>query len=124
MSPLSPKPCSSRTAGPWPPTRTWTVAPSTGISRTAKLAGNDFTAASVLAGASNESATKAARTERRRMNLFPRMSRHPAARRPSRQDTTASSGGERDGLPEVLNQLGERVLGCRRVVHAQQERGV
>ncbi len=45
MSPVSPKPCSSSTAGPWPPKRTWIVAPSVLISRTWKLAGNGATAA-------------------------------------------------------------------------------
>ena len=39
MSPVSPKPCSITTAGPEPPTRTWMLAPSVGMSCMRKLAG-------------------------------------------------------------------------------------
>jgi hypothetical protein len=34
MSPVSPKPCSMTTAGPWPPTLAWIVAPSVSTSST------------------------------------------------------------------------------------------
>ena len=43
MSPVSPKPCSMTTAGPWPPIRTWMVAPSVLTFRVRKLRGNDWT---------------------------------------------------------------------------------
>src|SRR6185437_13381204 len=45
MSPVSPKPCNIRTAGPWPPTRTWIVASGVLTSAIRKLAGNGWTAA-------------------------------------------------------------------------------
>ncbi len=45
MSPVSPKPCSSSTAGPWPPTRTYCVPPVTGICCMLKLAGKGLTSA-------------------------------------------------------------------------------
>src|SRR3974377_430253 len=43
MSPVSPKPCSMTTAGPLPPTRTWSVAPLVLMFRLRKVGGNDPT---------------------------------------------------------------------------------
>ena len=50
MSPVSPKPCNSSTAGPDPPTRTCNVPPVTAISRALKFAENGFTSANPRAG--------------------------------------------------------------------------
>src|SRR6185369_2835913 len=46
MSPVSPKPCNSTTAGPLPPMRTCSVVPFDGMSRVVKLGGNGGTCAS------------------------------------------------------------------------------
>ena len=55
MSPVSPKPCNSSTAGPDPPTRTCNVPPVTAISRALKFAENGLTSANRPSGdASNE----------------------------------------------------------------------
>src|SRR4029077_9719302 len=45
MSPVSPKPCSITTAGPFPPTRTWIVAPSVLMPSVWKPGGNGRTSA-------------------------------------------------------------------------------
>ena len=45
MSPVSPKPCSITTAGPWPPTRTCSVASPDAISISRSSGGNGTTAA-------------------------------------------------------------------------------
>ena len=44
MSPVSPNPCSSTTAGPWPPIRTCRVVPLVAISAVWKPSGNGVTA--------------------------------------------------------------------------------
>lgn len=56
MSPESPKPCNSSTAGPDPPTRTCNVPPVTTMSRALKSAENGLTSARVRAGTPPKSA--------------------------------------------------------------------
>src|SRR5882724_1611836 len=57
ISPVSPKPCNSSTAGPDPPTRTCNVPPVTAMSRALKFAEDGLTSASALAGTPPASAT-------------------------------------------------------------------
>src|SRR5262245_46589840 len=64
MSPVSPKPCNSSTAGPAPPTRTCNVPPVTAMSRALKLAEKGFTSATaqVATVPTSAAAQKHART--------------------------------------------------------------
>src|SRR5260221_7857690 len=64
MSPVSPKPCSSTTAGPVPPTRTYWVPSLTGICSARNVAGQDFTSACAGVAASRLTADSNAATRR------------------------------------------------------------
>src|SRR5262249_22796031 len=69
MSPVSPKPCKRRTAGPLPPTRTCSVVPLVAISRVANEEGNAW----ILAAAGEASRVRTSARENRRVMQPPAM---------------------------------------------------